>query len=158
MAKPWYKALFGWKNLNTGLVLSLIVMVVEFVLSVAVLLVLVVSMALDIMVVVQNKNKCMIAYCRPFWWTLPGRVGVGVGVGGDGESSNGSKLAQSKKLELGWLGSAQRQSQNPSLAWLGLKHVLIFQAELGSGSKKIGISKLSWARAQGKLKFQAWPS
>ena len=46
------------------------------------------------------------------------------------------ELAPAKKLELGWLGSARRQSQNPSLARLGLAQVLNFRAELGSGSEK----------------------
>ena len=35
-----------------------------------------------------------------------------------------------------WLGSAWRQSQNPSLARLRLKKVLNFQTKLGFGSKK----------------------
>ena len=47
------------------------------------------------------------------------------------------ELAQAKKLELGWLGSARRQGQNPSLARLGLKIILNFRAELGSGSEKL---------------------
>ena len=33
----------------------------------------------------------------------------------------GLELARAKKLELGWLGSTWRQSQNPSLAQLGLE-------------------------------------
>ena len=57
------------------------------------------------------------------------------------------QLAPSKKLQLGWLGSAQRQSQNTSLAWLGLYQVLNVQAELGYGSEKIETYKLSLARA-----------
>ena len=33
------------------------------------------------------------------------------------------ELARAKKLELGWLGLARRQSQNSSLARLGLKRI-----------------------------------
>ena len=47
-----------------------------------------------------------------------------------------TELARAKKLELGWLGSARRQSQNPSLARLGLEQMFDFRAELDSGSKK----------------------
>ena len=57
------------------------------------------------------------------------------------------QLAPAKKLQLGWLGSAQRQSQNTSLAWLGLYQVLNVQAELGYGSEKIETYELSLARA-----------
>ena len=60
------------------------------------------------------------------------------------------ELALSKKLKLGWLGSARRQSQNQSLAQLRLEQVLNFQAELGSGSEKMEISEMSSARARGK--------
>ena len=56
------------------------------------------------------------------------------------------ELARAKKLELGWVGLAQRQGQNPSLAWLGLEIILNFRAELG----KIEIYELSSARARGK--------
>ena len=43
------------------------------------------------------------------------------------------ELARAKKLELGWLGSARRQGQNPSLAQLGLEIIQNFRAELGLG-------------------------
>ena len=56
---------------------------------------------------------------------------------GSGVGAACSELSQarSKKLELGWLGSDRRQSQNLSLARLRLKLVSNFQDELGFGSK-----------------------
>ena len=62
------------------------------------------------------------------------------------------------ELELGWLGLALRQSQNSSLALLGLEQVLNFQGKLGSGSTKMEIYVLSLAAARGKQKFQALPN
>ena len=60
--------------------------------------------------------------------------------------------------QLDWLSSARRQSQNPSLAWLGLKQVLNFQAQLGLGSDKILNYELSQAPTRGKWIFWAWPN
>ena len=59
-------------------------------------------------------------------------------------------LFQIKNLELGLVGSAWRQSQNPSLVRLWLQQVLNFQAEFGWDLKKMEIYKLSLARAGGK--------
>ena len=67
---------------------------------------------------------------------------------GWGDGPEYSELARAKKLELGWLGLAWRQSQNPSLALLGLKQVLNFQAELGSCLKEMEIYELSSARGK----------
>ena len=53
------------------------------------------------------------------------------------------ELARAKKLELGWLGSARRQGQNPSLARLGLKRIFNFRAELGSGLLEVKIWSLT---------------
>ena len=55
-----------------------------------------------------------------------------------------TELAQAKKLKLGWLGLARRQGQNPSLAWLGLKIILNFWAQLSSGSEELRFT--NWAR------------
>ena len=56
------------------------------------------------------------------------------------------ELAQAKKLELGWLSSARRPSQNPSLAWIEIENLLNFQAEPSLGSKNFRFFKLSSAR------------
>ena len=69
----------------------------------------------------------------------------------------GAGSSQKAWAGLARLGSDRRQSQNPSLAWLGLKWVMIFRGELGSRSKKMEIFELSSDRAPGKGKFWAWP-
>ena len=66
------------------------------------------------------------------------------------------KLAWAKKLELGWLGTAQRQRLNPGLARLGLKEVLNFRAKLSSGSNKFWIYEVSVAQAKKKWRFTRW--
>ena len=70
--------------------------------------------------------------------------------------SRTQSLASWLKLELSWLGLARRQSQNLSLARIGLEGDLHFLADLGSGSEKMVIYELSSAQARGKRKFWAW--
>ena len=64
-------------------------------------------------------------------------------------------MAQAKTFELGWLGSAGKQTQNLSLAWLGLKRKWDIRAELGLGSERSGFSKLSLAQARKIIRAQA---
>ena len=62
-----------------------------------------------------------------------------------------------KKLELGGLGSARRQGQNPSLARLGFKIIWNFWADLDSGSEEVIFT--SWARLRlgGSETFELYP-
>ena len=54
---------------------------------------------------------------------------------------------------LAGAGSAWRQNQNQSLAWLSLKIILNSQAEIGLGPEKSETHKLSSAQARGEVKI-----
>ena len=56
---------------------------------------------------------------------------------------------------LNWAGSVLPQNCNPSLVQLGLKMYWDIQAELGLGLEGSGISELSLAWAQTKLRVPA---